>query len=316
MLIFYIVFFKGADMKKILLITAVLIIASFQVSGASPSSDVVLLLSDSDKDIQSVSQAFQAEFGKDVSVINLEGSDIKQKEEGEKLEAEPPELAVVVGDLAAQAAKWYLGDVPVVYCNSFRAAKLSLTEMKAAGVYYEPDPADQLDSIREVFPDVKKVGLLYAPEFSLVKEGQIKSKARARNIDIQISTCDDVKELPARLKTLMPQVDIVWVLTDPQVLSKHSNRFIVMQSISMQVPVFCGEESLGLGGATAALVPSPESVGKTAAREAKKVLKGRTPEPGTLVYPEGRLIINQKMAGNFNIDLDSDIMEKAVQVIK
>lgn len=303
-------------MKKFLMITALLIISSFQMTGASPAPDVVLLLSDSDKDTQSISEAFLAEFGKNARTINLEGSDIKQKEEGEKLEAEPPELAVVVGDLAAQAAKWYLEDVPVVYCNSFRAAKLSLTEMKAAGVYYEPDPADQLDSIREVFPDVKKVGLLYAPEFSLVKEGRIKSKARGRGIDIRISTCDDVKELPAKLKALMPQVDLVWVLTDPHVLSKHSNRFIVMQSISMQVPVFCGEESLGRGGATAALVPSPESVGKTAARQAEKVLKGRAPEPGTVVYPEGRLIVNRKMAGNLNIDFDSDLMEKAVQVIQ
>ncbi|MFO8057019.1 MAG: ABC transporter substrate binding protein [bacterium] len=304
-------------MKKIFILAMLLTVGAFGASGAAPSPDVVVLLSDSAEDIRSVSKSFQSEFGKEVEVINLEGSDIKQKKEGEKLEARGPDLVVVVvGDLAAQAAKWYLAEVPVVYCSSFRAAEFSLTDMNAVGVYHETSPSDQLAGIKELFPEAEKVGLLYAPEYSQVKLSRIKSRARSRGIDLEVSPCKNVKEIPAKLKSLMPRVDLLWVLTDPQVLSKHSNQFIIKQSISSKVPVFCGEKRLGRAGAAAALVPSAESVGRTAARQAKKVAGGKTPEPGDVVYSEGELIINRKMTENLNIKLAPGMIEKAAQVIE
>lgn len=95
----------------------------FILAGPTRAARVVLVLSSDEPEYQAVAAGFAGAFTGESVKINLEGSDEKQRATGEELKASKPAVVVVVGDLAAQMAKWYLEDVPVVYCDSVRAAR-------------------------------------------------------------------------------------------------------------------------------------------------------------------------------------------------
>lgn len=270
----------------------------------------------SSKDHEPASAAFREHFSGEVRMIVFNKDEKKKAKQIKNLgEANPP-LAVVMGNEAGRAVKERLAGVPLVYASARSAKKISLSKQKAYGIYHEPSPRDQLRAMRRVFPQKKDLLLLYAPQCSPEQEDRLKRLARAQGFDLTAGPCKDVKEVPEKVKSLLPEAGLVWVLTDGEVLGPHNNRFITMQSMSAKVPVFCGDARLGRSGAVAALVPSPDSVGKLAAKKAEKLAKGKTPDAGDITYPEGELIINRKMARAINAEISPEVLEKAAQVIK
>ena len=120
--------------------------------------------------------------------------------------------------------------------------------------------------------------------------------------DINAATHSD------QLAALLPRVQLLWVLTDPVILSSHSIQYIVLQSISAKVPIFSGDDALAHGGATAGLVPDLEDMGAKAAQETNRVMSGAAPRPGALLYPQGKLVLNQKTASLLQISFPPEMV--------
>lgn len=288
------------------------LVYSFEAGAADP----VLVLSAGGPEYQAVAAGFKSSFAGKYRELNLEGNDEKVRKVGEELKAAKPSVTVVVGDLAAQMAKWYLEGLPVVYCDAPRAGKIGLSGSKVIGIYHEPDPSDQLRSMKDLFPGKTRVGVLYNPQMAKVNLDKLKRDAQGLGLSLQIIAVASVQELPNKLRDVLPKVDVLQILTDPVVLSAHSIQFLVMQSLSAGVSVFCGDSALGHGGATAALVPDLNDVGTKAAQEAGKVVKNASPSFGTVIYPKGKLVLNKKMAAALKISFPPAAAAQAQEVIQ
>jgi len=278
------------------------------------AADTVLILSSADPEYQAVAAGFRSAFAGTFREINLEGSDIKLKSVGEELKTKPPGVAVVVGDLAAQMAKWYLEKIPVIYCDAIRAAQISLSGQ--IGIYHEPDPGEQMKLIRQLFPEKTRIGLLYCPAYARISEVELKKQAQTSGLTLEIAALGSVKELPVKFRGLLPKVDLLWVFTDPSVISSHSIQYIVLQSVSSGVPIFCGNNSLAHLGATAAMIPDQADAGLKAAQVTQQLLGGTKPTPGTVLYPKGKLVINTKISALLKVSFPPALAGQAVEVIQ
>lgn len=304
---------KRQPMKKILLM-CLAFMAVFAAGFRAGAVDTILVLSANTPEEQAIAAGFKSAFSGSLEEYNLEGSDEKQREIGKKLKGQNPPAAVVIGDLAAQMAVWHLADVPVVYCDSMMAAKLGLAKV-AAGVYHEPDPAEQFEVLHQVFPDRTRVGLIYSPQNTNINLEDVNKRAVALGVSLEIGAMDSIKDVPVKIQQMMPTIEVLWVITDPVVLSQHSIQFIVMQSISAQVPIFCGNNDLAHSGGTAALVPDLNDAGIQAARLAEKAAKTRA-QDGTVVFPEGKIVLNRKAASLLKVTFSSEIVGRASDVIE
>lgn len=284
--------------------------------GTAHAGEVVLVLSSGEPEYKQVAAGFSSAFSGEFREINLEANDERQRAVGEELKASKPDLAVVVGDLAAQMANWYLEGVKIVYCDAVWAAKNSIDSENAVGIYHESDPMDQINIMKELFPDKRRVGLLYSSEFARIDKQALQNQAQELGISLEIVGLDSVKKVPAKLRDLMPGVDLLWVFTDPVVFNSLSIQYIVLQSFAMGVPIFCGDNGLAHTGATAAFVPDLEDAGKMAAREGQKVLEGSASAPGSVVYPRGKLVLNQKTASLLKLSFPPSLLGQAVEVIQ
>lgn len=280
------------------------------------SAETVLVISKDEPGYQAVAAGFRSAFPGEFEEINLEGSDEKVRQVGKDWEASPPDLAVVVGDMAAQLAKWYLKDVPIIYCDAGYAAKISLTEKKAVGIYHEPDPFEQMRMMHDIFPDKTRVGILYSPEYARIDESEIKKEAEALGLSIELAAMANVKEVPGKLRKIMTGKDLLWIFTDPVVLNDISIQYIVVQAITSRIPIFCGDKTLAKLGATAALAPDLEDAGIKAAQAAEEVLGGSEPAPGTTRYPKGKLILSRKMASLMNVSFPESLADTAAEVVQ
>lgn len=280
------------------------------------SAELVLVLSSDEPEYLQTAAGFKSGFTGKFHEINLEGSDAKQRAAGEELKAVPPAAAVVVGDLAGQMAKWYLAGVPLVYCNVPRAGKLAFSGGKVVGIYHEPDPAEQLKSVPELFAGKTRVGLLYGADSAQFNPQELKQKAQVLGVTLEPAALGSIQEVPAKLRELLPRINVLWVLTDPVILSERSIQYLVLQSVSAGVPIFCGDLSLARHGATAALVPDWQDAGRQAAQVAEELLRGAGRPRSALLYPKGKLILNQKIAGMLKVYFPAASVSLAQELIQ
>lgn len=300
--------------KKLAALVPLLLIVS--TSAAEEKSDVVLIVSSQDPRYIEVAAGFQSAFPGEFRKINLEGSDKKQHAFGEEIQSSRPRLAVTVGDLAAQTAKWYLDGVPVVYCESPSAARIFAPSDPVVGISHYSDPADQLKIMQSLFPDRSRVGLFYGKDYNLIDSDRIVEEARQSGLTLHVNAMGSIEDVPKKLAEEMSQADILWLLTDPEVLSRHSIQYIVIQSINRGLPVFCGDVALSGSGAAAALVPDPVKVGIKAAREAERIRAAGSFEHANIIYSDGDLILNKRVAGILHIEFPQQFQDQAVKIIK
>ena len=162
-----------------------------------------------------------------------------------------------------------------------------------------------------------RIGLLYAPGTAFLDLGPVQEQARAAGLTLLVAPLGSIKDVPGSYRRLAPQVEVVWVFTDPVVLNNLSMQYIVLQALSSGLPLFCGDAKLARGGATAALVPDLADAGLLAARTAQQLLQGAIlAEPGSIIYPKGKLILNQKTAALLKITFPAEAVHQAFEVIQ
>lgn len=276
-----------------------------------------LVISSSEEDYMAVAHGFRAAYKGQVQEIDLEGSEKKMRIVGEELKASPPPVTIVVGDMATQMAKWHLAGHPVIYCSAYRASEFQLPPDTTIGISQFSSISAQIEIIPVIFPERKNVGLFYSGALeSLIDVDKLSKDADRLGVGLKLIPVDSVKEVPGRIESELPGLDLIWVLTDPVVFSKYSVEYIVMKGLGAKIPIFGGEAILAHGGATAALVPDLYDVGGKAAAEARKVLGEGSPSFGQVLFPEGSLVLNVRVAAILNVELTSEVQGRANTIIR
>ena len=275
---------------------------------ALSTAEPALILSTNDPTTAAIARNFQESFGPGVAVYQLAGNQSEQQRVGEKLAAAPPNLVVAVGNAAAQLAKRYLPAAPTVYCAARRPELYGLAGPNVAGVFSEPDPKQQLESLQNAFPAAKSIGLIYSPKYSQGHLDQVKNLLGPGRELIAVPV-DSIKDVPGALRAVLEQVQVLWLIGDPLVITSDSFPYIVLSALQKGVPLFGSDEAMAQGGAAVSLIPDPADVGKQAARLAQGLLASKSPAPA-LAYPQGQVAVNQKILTLLNLSLPPKFMKQ------
>ena len=275
---------------------------------ALAAAEPALVLSTNDPTSAVIQKSFQESFGQAITVYQLAGNQSEQQRVGEKLAAAPPNPVVVVGNAAAQLAKRYLPGMPTVYCAARRPEMMGLSGPKVFGIYSEPDPKQQLESLQNAFPAAKTIGLIYSPKYSQGHVDQVK-KLLGPGRELKAVPVDSIKDVPNALRTVLEQVQVLWLIGDPMVITSDSFPYIVLSALQKGVPIFGSDEAMALGGAAVSLIPDPADVGKQAARLAQSLLAGKPPA-APLAYAQGQVAVNKKILALLKLSLPPEFMKQ------
>lgn len=237
--------------------------------------------------------------------------------------SEKPDLMMAIATPMAQAA-YIAGSnnkVPVIYT--------AVTDPVLAGLADENKTAPgeitgtsdklpikaQLEMIRAMMPEAKKIGILYtlseANSESAIKEYQ--ALAPEYGFEIVTQGIGAGNEIALALDTILSKVDCMTNLTDNTVVSYLS--LVLEKAKAKNVPVFGSEIEQVKLGCVASEGLEYVALGVQTGRMAARILKGeKASEIPYEIIEESQLYVNTKALEGYGIALPDTLLERAQEV--
>ena len=289
--------------------TAVLLFAQIVCA-----QEVKLVYSQDIAAYREVIAGFKSVYTKPFDAYDLKGSPARLTEVmGNLLQAD---LIVTIGLLSTIIVRDEIRDIPskrMVFSMLFDPARFLLPDSVAAGVALDILPSTLFSEIKQIFPNVHKIGILYDPQKNKkIVEAYQQAAKDYGGLSIISTPVLVAKDVPRAVDILLGQVDLLWIIPDSTVISRESMALILSSSLAYRVPVLTFSEELVKMGAVASLSFDYKSIGEALGRLAKQVLQGKEPSDIPLQYAErSRLTINQKAAKKLGIEIPAEILRRA-----
>ena len=243
---------------------------------------------------------------------NLGGQLARGREIGKALRASPPDLVFAVGLKAAMAAKLEIFDTPVVFCMVLNPEPHGLPASNMTGIAVRAPAETQLTVLRSVLPNRQRIGLLYDEDHSGSFVRDALQAAKRHGVELTTVAVRRHEDIPHAVRTLLSQIDALWLIQDPTVVSESAIPFFLESTLEAKIPVFTFSSTLVQQGALGALVIDPRSVGQQAARIALLRLKESSASAGLLQAPEHpQLALNVNSAEYLGLALTPELTRLA-----
>src|SRR5437868_165412 len=146
-------------------------------------------------------------------------------------------LVVAVGLKAALAAKVEIVDVPIIYMMVLDPLKHQLTTDNMTGTLLEVPLDRQLKIMRTFLPTLRRLGTLYDPAKTSARLKEAEKQAANSDFQLKGVPVESEKDVPQQLRTLLSDVEALWLMPDSTVLTNESIRFILESALARQIPV-------------------------------------------------------------------------------
>lgn len=208
--------------------------------------------------------------------------------------------------------------IPVIF-NAISdpvAAGLAKSETEAmpgiSGISDLLPVADQLQLIRELMPEAKKIGIIYTTSEanSVSTIALYKELAGQYGFEIVEKGITNQPEVAQAADLLVNQVDCISNLTDNTVVASLS--VVLEKANAKKIPVFGSEEEQVTNGCVASAGLDYVALGKQAGEMAAKVLNGT--DVSTIPYEtmkESSITVNQEAADTLGITIPETVLQKA-----
>ena len=299
--------------KKFISLAIALCVLPLFYASAAEASDVVVLKSAEIRPYNEAIEGFRSscgcDIGEEMTVRELGGADASAR-----LLRSNPEGVFVIGIDALSRVK-RIRDVPVVYAMVPGAQTVDTYGENVSGVNMYISPKEYLSAIRKVFPDAKRIGVLYDPGHleSFMREAA--SVARSMGIDLVIEKVFRPGDVPLLIQEMKNKIDVYWMLPDTMVVNKESVAVLLLFSFQNRVPVFTFSKKYVEMGAVAGLNMKPFEMGVQAGELMKKLVAGKGAKtPIRVDTRRTTLMINGKVARKLDITIREEILKRAEDV--
>lgn len=257
------------------------------------------------------------EDGKNIKIDyqNAQGEQANCQTIAQKLINDKDDLILAIATPAAQAVANLTKDIPVLVTAVTDPASAKLVksnEVPGTNVSGTSDltPVEaQINLIKKLVPDVKKIGFLYCSSeqnsyFQIDIAKKVCDELGIEYVDATVSNTNEVQQVT---QNLVGKVDAIYAPTDNMIASSMAT--VAMVTIPAKLPVICGEEGMTRAGGLATYGINYYELGKQTAKQAVKILNGEA-EPATMPieYLETcSLTVNEDMAQKLGITIPDNL---------
>ncbi|MDD5259717.1 MAG: ABC transporter substrate-binding protein [bacterium] len=225
------------------------------------------------------------------------------------------DLIYAIGTEAVKAASEKVSNKPIVFSMVLSPAKQKILKSNVSGVALDIPVKQSLETIKEIVPNAKSVGIIYDPTYSQSIATEAKAVAANYGLSIVATSVASSPDVVKAIKDMVGKIQVFWLILDPTVATKDTIPFIMNQCQQGSVAVFGFASFLVKVGAIASPVLDYEDIGRQSGAMAGDILaKGGAGELPPLAYPRNlNLAINTKTAGALGIKISSDVTKRAVE---
>ncbi|WP_063837243.1 ABC transporter substrate-binding protein [Robinsoniella sp. KNHs210] len=234
-----------------------------------------------------------------------------------KLVNDQSDLILAIATPAAQACANATEQIPIVLTAVTDPAASGLVESNEApganitGTSDLTPVKEQMDLLKEMLPDAKKIAILYCSSEtnSKIQADMAKEAAKAIGLETQDATVSNSNEIQQVVQNLVGKVDAIYAPTDNMIAAG-------MQTVSMVanpagIPIICGEEGMVNNGGLATRGINYFNLGKQTGAQAAKILAGESdPAAMPIEYlKDVDTVINKDAAEELGLEIPADLQE-------
>ena len=231
------------------------------------------------------------------------------------------DLFIPIGTQSSQSLANLIKDKPIVFAavtDPITAGLLKSKENPGANITGTSDMIlfkEQLELLKKITPEAKKVGVVYNPSESNSVFGLQETQKFAKDLGLEIITApaNNTGEVLGAARSIVNKVDAFYILSDNTVIA--AQEAIIKVAIEAKKPLIGVEEGGVEKGALATVGINYIRLGESTAELALRVLNGE--DPGKIPVfgvSNGDLFVNLKTAKAIGITLPEDFLKLAKQV--
>ena len=213
-------------------------------------------------------------------------------------------------------------DIPVIYTAVNNPITASLADQDGKPVGNITGTSDrlpvekQLQKIRQILPDAKKIGILYTTSEvnSVSTIEDYKKMAGEYGFELIVKGITTTADIPLAIDDLLNQVDCITNITDNTVVNSLAT--ILDKAYAKKIPVFGSEiEQVKLGCLAAEGLDYVE-LGKKTGKMAAAILKGeaKAEEMNFETITESGFYLNTAAAEKLGISIPEELVQDAVEI--
>ena len=148
--------------------------------------------------------------------------------------------------------------IPKIAFEALMAGKKD--NRKVSAIFLDTSPVRQLELIRLLLPQAKRVGAVLG-NVSLKEKEPLRISARDKGLFLQAELAQRDTELYAVLKSVLSDSDVFLAVPDPVVINASTAQNVLITAFKSQVPVIGYSANYVKAGALAAVFSSPTQIG-------------------------------------------------------
>ena len=261
---------------------------------AEARSEIAIFESDDLPAYQAPAEAFRLALGLPVTVHAFDGDRGQADEVAAALRDDPPPLIFALGAKAAWTAVRNFPEVPVVYAMVLDPARYGIGGPRVTGVAMSLPLDLMLAQYKLFLPDMDALGLIVTSVGTSSATPAIEAATRS-NLRIVTQEADTPRELRRAVSQLSHEVDALWLLPDPELLTPSNFRILQDAALRARLPMLGSSDAIVRAGALLCVNPSYQEVGREAARLARNILNAEAdaPLPQPTVPQTPRVVLNR-----------------------
>ena len=260
----------------------------------------------------------------EITVKNAQGDNGTADTIAKQFVSEDVDLIYSIATNASQAAVNATGgtDIPVVFnavTDGVEAKLVTSNEKPGGNVTGVSDAAPlekQLEMIRELLPEAKKIGMIYniGEVNGKLQVKQVEKLASKYNFKIVKKGVSATTEIATAAEQLAGDVDCIYNITDTMVVSATAS--ITDKANAKNIPVFAAEDGQMKAGLLASDSISYEKLGEQAGSVAYDILVNgkKAGDIPVETAKDTTLYINKKVAEQLGIKIPDSLAERATFV--
>ena len=234
-----------------------------------------------------------------------------------------PDVIVGIATPAAQAVAAATRNVPLVFSAVTDPVAAQLvktwepTGTNVTGVSDELALERQIELIKQILPNAKKVGIVYNPgeANSKVVVEQLKQLMPKHGLTLVEAAAPRTVDIGSAASRLAGQVDVIYTSTDNNVISAYEA--LVKVGNETNTPLIAADTDSVKRGAVAALGLNYHDLGRQTGQVVVRILKGEA--PGAIASQRSDkldLFVNLNAAEQQGVTVPEEVISAAAQVIR
>ncbi len=258
-----------------------------------------------------------------VDVQNAQGDQSNLKTMSQKFVNDKEDLILAIATPAAQSVAAETQEIPILataitdYPEAGLVESNEVPNVNLSGTSDRTPVKEQLALLKQILPDVKKVGIMY-------NSSEANSEIQARSaieacedlgLEYQEGTVTNVNDIQQVVQSIVGDVDALYIPTD----NTFASAIPLVASITdvEKVPVICGENGMVKGGGLATVGIDYYKLGQQTGKMAIRVLEGEDISKMPVEFPDStEVCINLDTAEKIGVTVPQEIIDSAAIVIK